>query len=119
MSFRESLKQLTQAVPGGLGAFIMGYDGIAIDEYLSAELPLDLPLLAVEYVNLMREIKRTVELLDTGGMEEVVVATDRVRVLTRVINDDFFLVLVITANGNYGKGRFLLMRDALKFRAEL
>ena len=39
--------------------------------------------------------------------------------IIRVISDDFFLVLIITADGNYGKGRYLIGRAALKFRDEL
>ena len=119
MSYKESLKTVTESVGGGLAAIIMGYDGIPIDEYLVDSSQFDLQLLTVEYANLLRDIRRTVELLENGAMEEVSIATDRLRVLVRVINDQFFLVLVITADGNYGKGRYLLNREALKLKDDL
>ena len=119
MSYKESLKSITESVGGGLAAIIMGYDGIPIDEYLVDSTQFDLQLLTVEYANLLRDIRRTVELLENGAMEEVSIATDRLRVLVRVINDQFFLVLVITADGNYGKGRYLLNREALKLKDDL
>jgi predicted regulator of Ras-like GTPase activity (Roadblock/LC7/MglB family) len=119
MSFRESLKRLTENVTGGLAATIMGYDGIPIDEYLKETAPFDLQLLAVEYANLIREVKRTVDLLENGELQEVSIATKLVRVLVRAINDEFFLVLVIAADGNYGKGRYLVAREALTFREQL
>ena len=119
MSYKESLKTITESVGGGLAAIIMGYDGIPIDEYLVDSTQFDLQLLTVEYANLLRDIRRTVELLENGAMEEVSIATDRLRVLVRVINDQFFLVLVITADGNYGKGRYLLNREALKLKDDL
>jgi hypothetical protein len=37
----------------------------------------------------------------------------------RVISEEFFLALVITAEGNYGKGRYLLSREAVTLREEL
>jgi predicted regulator of Ras-like GTPase activity (Roadblock/LC7/MglB family) len=119
MSYKESLKTITESVGGGLAAIIMGYDGIPIDEFLVDSTQFDLQLLTVEYANLLRDIRRTVDLLGNGVMEEVSIATDRLRVLVRVINDQFFLVLVITAEGNYGKGRYLLSREALKLKDDL
>ncbi|NVN99819.1 MAG: roadblock/LC7 domain-containing protein [Geobacteraceae bacterium] len=119
MSYKESLKSLTENVGGGLAAIIMGYDGIPIEEYLVDSNQFDLQLLSVEYSNLLRDIRKTVDLLENGDMEEVLIATDQLKVLVRVINDQFFLVLVITTNGNYGKGRFLLSREALKLRYDL
>ncbi len=119
MSYKESLKTITESVGGGLAAIIMGYDGIPIEEYLVDSTQFDLQLLTVEYANLLRDIRHTVELLENGVMEEVSIATDRLRVLVRVINAQFFLVLVITGDGNYGKGRYLLSREALKLKDDL
>jgi predicted regulator of Ras-like GTPase activity (Roadblock/LC7/MglB family) len=119
MSYKESLKAITEEVGGGLAAIIMGYDGIPIDEYFSEATQFDLQLLVVEYANLLREIRRTVALLENGNMQEVSITTDRLRVLVRVISEDFFLVLVLTAAGNYGKGRYLLSREVLQLRDEL
>jgi predicted regulator of Ras-like GTPase activity (Roadblock/LC7/MglB family) len=97
----------------------MGYDGISIDEYFVEGTPFDLQLLVVEYANLLRDIRKTADLLENGIMQEVSITTDRVRVLVRVISEEFFLVLVMTADGNYGKGRYILSREAPKFREEL
>ncbi len=119
MSYKESLKNLAESVDGALTAIIMGYDGIPIDEYFVESTPFDLQLLTVEYANLLRDIRRTVNILENGVMEEVSIATDRLRVLVRVINEDFFLILVITTDGNYGKGRYLLSREAFKLKDEL
>lgn len=119
MSYKESLKAITESVGGGLAAIIMGYDGIPIDEYLLDSNQFDLQLLTVEYANLLRDIRHTVELLENGAMEEVSIATDRLRVLVRIINDQFFLVLVLTVDGNYGKGRYLLRREALQLKNDL
>jgi len=119
MSYKESLKTITESVGCGLAAIIMGYDGFPIDEYLVDSTQFDLQLLTVEYANLLRDIRSTVDLLENGVMEEVSIATDNLRELVRVINEQFFLVLVVTADGNYGKGRYLLSREALKLKDDL
>ena len=119
ISLREALQSMVETVGGGIGAVIMGYDGIAIDEYIAPETTFDVQLLSVEYSNLLKEIKQAVNVLKTGSMEEVAINTDISRVLIRVINDDYFLVLVLDADGNFGKGRYLLKKFAPQFGESL
>ena len=114
MSFREILKGLVYNVAGGQGAVIMGYDGIPIDEFIREDVPLDVQLLSVEYATLLKEIKRTIDVLKTGEMEEISITTGLSRVLVRPVTQDFFIVLVLDKEGNFGKGRYLLKREAPK-----
>lgn len=114
MSFRETLQNIVENVGGGLGAVIMGYDGIPIDEYVKEDGALDVELLTAEYAAVLKEIKRTVEVLKTGVLEEVAINTEFSTAIARVINDDFFVVLVMGSGGNFGKGRFLLRREGPK-----
>jgi predicted regulator of Ras-like GTPase activity (Roadblock/LC7/MglB family) len=52
-------------------------------------------------------------------MEEISISTGLSRVIARAINSEFFVVLVLDSDGNYGKGRYLLKRDIIKLRDEL
>jgi len=119
MSFRESLESIVAQIDGAIGAVIMGYDGIAIDEYIRVDEELDVQLLAVEYATLLKEIKRTVDVLQTGAMEEVSISTGEVRIAIRAISEEFFIVLLLQADGNFGKGRYLLRLHAPLLRDEL
>ena len=119
MEFRAVLKGIVDACDGSLGAVIMGYDGIAIDEYLPATGGVDVQLLTVEYASVLKEIKRTVAVLKTGELEEVSIMAEQCSVVVRGINDDFFLALVLGAEGNFGKGRYLLKREAVALREAL
>ena len=76
-------------------------------------------LLAVEYASVLKEIKRTVGLLNTGEMEEVSIISERCTVVVRGLGDDFFVALALGADGNFGKGRYLLKREASKLREAL
>ncbi len=108
MSIREILKNIVDNVNGGLGAVVMGYDGISIDEHIKENANVDVPLLAIEYSAVLKEIKKTVSVLKIGKMEEVSINTESFLVIIRAINEDLFVVLVILKEGNYGKGRYLL-----------
>ena len=117
--FSEILKRIVDETGGGVGAVLMGYDGIAIDEYIPADSGFDISLLAVEYASLMKEIRRTVDVLQSGEFEELAVAAGQARVVVRAVNDEFFVVLVLEREGNFGKGRFLLRRSVPGLRAAL
>lgn len=119
MSFRERLNTIVEQVEGAIGALVMGYDGIPIDESIRPDALLDVQLLAAEYANLLKVIKRTVDVLKTGSMEEVSITTGVLRVLIRAINDEFFMVLLIEKEGNSGRGRYLLMLNAPIFNRML
>ena len=119
MAYKGILKMIVQESCGGLGGVIMGYDGIAIDEFLSSGSGVDVPMLAVEYASVLKEIKRTVAVLQTGELEEVSIISEKCSVIVRGISDDFFVALVLGADGNFGKGRYLLKREAPKLREAL
>jgi predicted regulator of Ras-like GTPase activity (Roadblock/LC7/MglB family) len=118
MELKNLLKDIVENVGGGIGAVIMGYDGIPIEEYLLDGI-FDVQIVAVEYVNVMKEVKRTLEVLKTGEMEEILITTEQSRIIIRSICDDFFIMLALDSNGNYGKGRYLLKREAPNLLEEL
>lgn len=119
MAFKGILKEIVEESCGGLGGVIMGYDGIAIEEYLHSGAGVDVPMLAVEYASVLKEIKRTIGVLETGELEEVSIISEKCSVIVRGISDDFFVALVLGAEGNFGKGRYLLRREAPKLREAL
>ncbi|ALC16907.1 GTPase [Desulfuromonas soudanensis] len=110
--FNEILQGIVQQSGGGIGAVLMGYDGIAIEEYSEPTEGIDLHMVAVEYANVLKEIKNTAEILDNGDMEEVSIKTDRFYVVIRVLTDDYFVALILDRAGNFGKGRYLLTKEA-------
>lgn len=117
--FGEILQGIVDGTGGALGAILMGYDGIAIDQHFKVREGVDLSLVAVEYSNVLREIRRTAEILNTGAMEEVSVKTERLMVIIRTLSDEYFIALTLERDGNFGKGRYLLMREAPRLREAL
>lgn len=119
MSLRDTLRSIVENVDGGLAAMIMAYDGISVDEVSVEQTEFDMQLLSVEYATVLKEIKRSVEVIKAGDMEEVSITTDRTCVAIRVLNEDLFVVLVIKRDGNFGKGRYLLRLKSYEIAQEL
>ncbi|WP_305044336.1 roadblock/LC7 domain-containing protein [Geoalkalibacter sp.] len=117
--FTEALRTLVEQTPGGIGAVLMGYDGIAVEHYALPVDDVDLGLVAVEYANVLKEIKKATDILQTGELDEVAILTGGYQVLIRTLTPDYFLGLTLKRDGNAGKGRFLLMREAPGLRALL
>ena len=119
MSLRASLNTIVQSVDGALSAIIMAYDGIPIDEVTVEQPELDIQLLSVEYSSVLKEIKRAVDVIKMGDLEEVYVSTTRTCVVVRVLSNELFAVLIMNRDGNIGKGRYLLKLKSFEILQEL
>lgn len=117
--FKEILEKVVTSCAGGVGAVLMGFDGIAIDQYAVDDVPLDLNLVAIEYSNVTKEIRRAAEVLNTGALQEVAIKTEHFYVIIHVLTEEYFVALTLVRSGNYGQGRYLLMREAGNLRQAL
>ena len=71
----------------------------------------DLQMVVVEFSNVLKEIRRTAEILSLGEMKEISIRTDHFVIIIRMLNDDYFVALIINHNGNFGKGRYMMSRE--------
>ena len=117
--FTEILRNLTGEAPGAIGAVLMGYDGIAISSHFLPGDDLDVQMIAIEYGNVLKEIRNAAAVLAIGEMEEVNIQTRRYRFVIRAITDEYFVVLALSRDGNFGKGRYVLRRDNERLREAL
>ena len=112
--FKKILNPLVDETEGGVGAILIGFDGIAVEQYVKPNEGLNLGLVAVELVSALKEVKKAVTVLKLGGLEEVSLKTPSFHILVRTLNDNYFVALAITDSGNLGKGRYLLNRERIK-----
>lgn len=117
--FNQVLKRIVDETGGAVGAVLMGFDGIAIEQYFLAEEVLDLQIVAIEYSNVLKEIRKTSEVLKLGQMEEVSIKTERFIIVIRAITGEYFVALTLHRDGNFGKGRYLLTRETPALREAL
>ena len=114
MPLRSLLKSMLDQVEGAYAAMLMGYDCIAIDEAHCGDPSFDVQLMTIEYATVIKDIRRTVDVLGAGDMEEVTITTKDSCMIVRMINSDLFAAFVMSKNGNLGKARYLMRANALE-----
>src|SRR5919109_5634694 len=119
MSFRFHLESLVNEVEGSVACSVMGFDGIAVETHHKEALDdIEVESTWVEYANLLSQVKNGAELLRTGDVAEVSINTEKVITLMRMITAEYFLVLALKPEGNYGKARYMMRIVAPRVRAE-
>ena len=124
MSFRSILRSIVEECGGGLGAVLMGADGIPIEEYVTDRIPEgplqeDIGNAGVEFARILEEIRKAADALGGGAVNETVVSLARMCLVFRPIDDETFLALVIATDGNLGKARYLIRRHLLAIKQDL
>lgn len=119
MSFRELLQQVVQHVDGAVAAALMGVDGIEVDSH-HLEVPgLDVRTLLVEYSSLFRAAHQAAETHEAGGVTELSILAERLLVVARLVSPEYFMLVALKPDGNFGKARFMMRVTAPKLLAEL
>jgi predicted regulator of Ras-like GTPase activity (Roadblock/LC7/MglB family) len=130
MSFTSTLRILADECGGGIGAALMGSDGIAIEQVEARALPDsfdgepggvadEIAALGVEFGRILEEARKAADSLGGGAVEEACLRMARFWVLLRTVDAETFLVLVLAPDGNLGKARFLMRRHLADLRAHL
>lgn len=119
MIFDDVVKNAVESTPGAVAALIMGSDGIAISNYVKPEADLEMEVVGVEYAGLLGELQRVSDILQSGGVRELTVTTDRFVIVIRRVTSEYFLALALAPNGNIGKGRFMLRVQSPRVLKEL
>src|SRR5215471_8351745 len=117
--FKEALQAIVDKTDGSLGALIMGADGLSVERVWSEEgLDANLDVAAAAFTSLVRTAIRTGADLDLGEMRELVVAFGKVTLVVRLFNKDYFAVLALKPDGNFGRGRYELRKTELLLAKE-
>lgn len=109
MNFSDVLKEAVDNVDGAVSAMIIASDGIPVEEYYSQKL-IELSDLGAEASQMIKDIENASRELRIGEAREFSIISDSCGIILRKIIEGYYLVLVITPEGNYGKGRFVLRR---------
>ena len=124
MSFASILREIVLECGGGIGAVLMGTDGIPIDEFVTDDVP-EGPLeeefgtAGVEFSRILVEIRKAADALSAGAVSETVVTMARMTLVFRSVDEETFLAVVLAPDGNLGKARYLIRRHLLSIRQEL
>jgi predicted regulator of Ras-like GTPase activity (Roadblock/LC7/MglB family) len=124
MSFERILRTIVDECGGGLGAALMGNDGISISQVASSQATPgfdadDMAAAGIEFGRILDEIRKVTDSIGGGVLSETVVSLARFTLVLRVVDTETFLVLAIAPDGNLGKARYLVRRHLLALREEM
>lgn len=117
--FKEALTQIIERTEGATGALIMGMDGIAVERvFLPEGSDSNMDVAAAEVTSLVRSALRAGQNTGLGALQELVINFEQVRILARMFSSEYFVVLALRPDGNFGRGRFELRKAELQLARE-
>ena len=115
--FKEVLQGIHDRVEGALGVSLIGLDGIAIASINDDGVPLD--VMGAEFGGFIKSIRVSNTDLDTGEVEQFSLVTEKYIAFLSAVTPEYFVLLVLRPDGNYGRARFELARAKHLLRDEL
>ncbi len=118
--FKEVLHEALMRTEGCLGALVMGMDGIPVEEVWTSEgRNLNFDVAVAEFSSVIKNLSRINRDIGLGKLGEMTVSTENGIFIFRVVGENYFLTLVLSPEGNFGRGRYELRRAELLLEKEL
>ena len=115
--FKDVLVGVLDRVEGALAASLIGLDGIAVETVNSRQVPID--VLGAEFGGFVKSIRHANTELDTGEVLQFALVTERYITFLSEVTPEYYILLVLQPDGNYGRARFELSRAKYLLRDEL
>ena len=115
--FRAVLQGIATRVDGTLAVSLIGLDGIAIETINRDSVPLD--IMGAEFGGFVKSIRVSNTELNTGEVLQFSLVTEKYITFLSAVTPEYFLLLVLQPNGNYGRARFELEKAKHALRDEL
>lgn len=115
--FREVLAALQQNVEGTMAVSLIGLDGIAVETINDHNVPLD--ILGAEFGSFVKSIRHANTELNTGEVLQFSLVTEKYITFLSEVTPDYYILLVLRPDGNYGRARFELSKAKYLLRDEL
>ncbi|HLX08306.1 MAG TPA: hypothetical protein VKY89_10640 [Thermoanaerobaculia bacterium] len=116
--FLEELGRISDRIGGVIALSLVARDGIPV-ESVSSDPDLDLEVLAAELISQARSITDNHRDLAVGDVQQLSVLTDRLTLIVSAVAPEYYLLLVLGPEGNYGRARFELRRARLALEHDL
>jgi predicted regulator of Ras-like GTPase activity (Roadblock/LC7/MglB family) len=116
--FRGALEDLGTRVEGVLGVSLIGLDGIAIDSLRRRD-DVMLESLGAELGSFVKSVRISSADLNVGSVEQFSLVTDRYITILSAVTAEYFVLLVLDRDGNFGRARYELQKLKFRLRDEL
>jgi predicted regulator of Ras-like GTPase activity (Roadblock/LC7/MglB family) len=115
--FKDVLAGLQQRVEGTMAVSLIGLDGIAVETINDQNVPLD--VLGAEFGGFIKSIRHANTELNTGDVLQFSLVTEKYITFLSEVTPDYYILLVLRPDGNYGRARFELSKAKYLLRDEL
>jgi predicted regulator of Ras-like GTPase activity (Roadblock/LC7/MglB family) len=115
--FKGVLQDIQNRVDGTRAVSLIGLDGIPVDSVSDGSVPLE--TLGAELGSFVRSIGLSNTDLDTGAVEQFSLVTERYTTFLSAVTSEYFILLVLRPDGNYGRARFELRKAKHALQSEL
>lgn len=115
--FRQVLSGIQQRVGGTVAISLMGLDGIAIDSVCTVDLPLE--AIGAEFGSFMKSVRMSNTELNTGEVEQFSLVTDKYITLLSAMSSEYFILMILSRDGDYGRARYELKKAKFQLEDEL
>jgi predicted regulator of Ras-like GTPase activity (Roadblock/LC7/MglB family) len=115
--FRKVLTGLRDRIEGAEAVSLIGLDGIAVETVGDGTVPLD--VLGAEFGSFIKSIRHTNTELNTGEVLQFSLVTEKYITFMSEVTPEYYILLVLKPEGNYGRARFELARAKYVLRDEL
>ena len=115
--FRKVLSGIRDRVDGTLAVSLIGLDGIAVETIGNGEVPLD--VIGAEFGGFIKSIRHANTELNTGDVLQFSLVTEKYITFLSEVTPEYYILLVLRPDGNYGRARFELSKAKHLLRDEL
>jgi predicted regulator of Ras-like GTPase activity (Roadblock/LC7/MglB family) len=117
VSFRDVLQGIRDRVDGTLAVSLIGLDGISVEKLNGDNVPLD--VMGAEFGSFIKSIRLSNTELNTGQILQFSLVTEKYIAFVSEVTPEYYVLLVLKPDGNYGRARFELTRAKQLLRDEL
>jgi predicted regulator of Ras-like GTPase activity (Roadblock/LC7/MglB family) len=107
--FLETLQEIAYRLGDIHCILLMGMDGLPVEKVIRDE-AFNTDALTAEFTTVVKVAGASAAEVDAGAVEEILILSGKMILLTKSITSDYFLLLVLPADGNLGRARFELKR---------
>jgi predicted regulator of Ras-like GTPase activity (Roadblock/LC7/MglB family) len=115
--FRDVLTDLRDHIEGAVAVSLIGLDGIAVETVGDGAVPLD--VLGAEFGSFIKSIRHANTELNTGEVLQFSLVTEKYITFMSEVTPEYYILLVLKPEGNYGRARYELSKAKHLLRDEL
>lgn len=115
--FGDVLKSVRDRIDGALAISLIALDGIAVATINPDSIPLD--VMGAEFGGFVKSVRQSNTDLNTGDVLQLSLVTEKYITLLSAVTPEYFLLLVMRPDGNYGRARHELAKAKHALRDEL